>query len=106
MNYAVIATSGSQYLVSVGDKVELPDLHIDEGNDVTFDRVLFVNSESGVQIGSPVLKDLTVTWKIIKNFSGDKLDVYKFKAKSRYRRKMGFRPHLSLVEITKIGSSK
>lgn len=103
MNYAVVAFAGSQFLVSVGDKVDFPNLNLAEGKEVRFDRVLLARVDSQTLIGNPVVDQFSVLGKVVKNFRGEKLDVFKFKAKSRYRRKIGFRPSLSQVEIIQIG---
>lgn len=105
MDYAVIATSGSQYVVSVGDVLELPTLNLKDGEEISFDQVLLQKIGDEVKIGTPLLSGVLVKGKMVKNYQGEKIDIIKFKAKSRYRRKMGFRAQLASVEIQSIGGA-
>ena len=98
--YAVIRLSSKQYRVTEGDEILVDLLKVKKP---TID-VLLVVSNGKVQIGTPTLNKLLVKVKIIEDeVKGKKLHVYKFKAKSRYRRKMGFRPKYSKILIEKIG---
>ena len=106
MKYAVIQTAGTQYVVSEGDQIEVNKLGVADGEKIVFDQVLVVRSDAGLEIGSPFVSGVKVVGKIVKNFKGEKLDIFKFKAKSRYRRKMGYRASLTLVAIDKIDDGK
>lgn len=103
MNWAVIKFSGKQYLVKVGDKIQVNNLPQNPGEVVNIAQVLLATNEK-VSIGTPVIENFKVTARIIKKFSGRKITVTKFKAKSRYLRDIGFRPKLAEIEITKIGA--
>ena len=104
--FAVIEMQGHQYIVSEGTELivdRLPD-HKD-GDKLTIDTVLATFDEAGnaVEVGAPYLTS-TVTAKIIvADKLGEKIHVHKFKNKTRYRRKIGFRPLQSVLSITKIG---
>ena len=68
-------------------------------------EVLLVVNDKKVLVGDPLVKGASVKLKIIdKEVKGDKVTVSKFKAKSRYRRKMGFRPKYTKVKVEKISS--
>ena len=102
MKYAVVKIQGAQYKVSEGDEIEVNKLSQDEGKEVKFDEVLLAGKDGKVEIGRPIVKEASVSAKIIKQFLGEKLHVFKFKAKTGYRRKMGFRPQKNLLKIEKI----
>lgn len=102
MKYAIIKASGSQFKVSEGDQIEIEKISQKEGEKVEFEEVLLSAADSNLKLGKPVLKDAKVIGTVLKHFLGDKIHISKFKAKTGYRRKMGFRPHLSLVKIEKI----
>lgn len=102
MKYAVVRIQGAQYKVSEGDEIEVSKLPADEGKEVNFDDVLLVGEDGKVKIGKPSLKEVSVSARIVKQFLGEKLHVYKFKAKVGYRRKIGFRPQKTLLKIEKI----
>ena len=98
--YAVIRLSSKQYKVTQGEEI-LVDLIKAKKPKVD---VLLVADGDKVKIGNPTLSESLVKVKIIEDeVKGKKLHVYKFKAKSRYRRKMGFRPRHSKILIEKIG---
>lgn len=89
MKYAVIKIKGKQYKVKEGDEILIGKLEKEEKPQT--DVLLMVDGQD-VKIGKPLLQDVNVKLKILKQEEkGKKLHVYKFKAKSRYRKKQGFR---------------
>ena len=98
---AVIETGGKQYLVAPKDKVIIEKLEAQEGDTVTFDKVLLVANDSNVNVGKPFLSS-KVTAKVLSQGRGEKLTVFKYRAKSRYRRKTGHRQDQTIVEIESI----
>ena len=102
MDYAVIKTGGKQYRVSTGDILEIDKLPQLKESVVTFEDVLLWVTGDQVKIGKPVLSDVKVRAKILEQKKGEKIRVSKFKAKSRYRRTIGFRPLLTKVVIEDI----
>lgn len=102
--YAIIETGGKQYKVQEGDVLFVEKLNVGEGDEVTFDRVLFVSGDKGTTIGSPVVDGATVTAKVEKQGKSRKIIVYKYKAKKNYRRKQGHRQPYTKVVIGKINA--
>ena len=98
MKYAVIKTQGKQYKVKEGDLVTVDNVQDGKLNI----EVLLLVSEKTVKIGKPVVSGAKIKAKVLKNFKGEKIRVAKFKAKSRYRRVVGFRPSLTQIKIEKI----
>jgi len=99
---AVIKTGGKQYKVSPKDKIKIEKLDIEEGKDVVFDSVLLIENGKDVVIGEPMIKDATVTGKVIKQGRADKVMTFKYKSKKRYKVKKGHRQAYTEVEITDI----
>ncbi len=101
MKYAVIRLQGRQYKVSEGK-----DLLVDKMNDLKLvPEVLLVSDGEKVEVGKPVLKSAKVSLKIVKELEkGEKIEVYHFKAKSRYRKHTGFRPQYTRVLVEKISA--
>lgn len=99
--YAVITTGGKQEKVSQGQVVNVELLNLDEGSDVTFKPILIVDGENVIAEGSE-LGDATVTGKVVGLAKGPKVVGFKYRSKSRYRRKWGHRQKYSVVEITGI----
>ena len=97
--YAVIETGGKQYTVREGDLVKVEKLDANEGDAVTFDKVLLVAKDGSVNVGKPYVADAKVEAKVLKQAKDKKVIVYKFKAKKNDRIKRGHRQPYTLVEI-------
>lgn len=102
MSFAVIQTGGKQYLVSKGDKIQIEKLEGEAGGKITFAEVLATISDSEYKIGKPLLDGATVEAIILEQGRGKKIHVLKYKAKSKYRKKIGHRQSFTEIEITKI----
>lgn len=103
--HAVIETGGKQYRVSPGDKVTIEKLDVEPGAPVEFDRVLLVEDEASVEVGHPTIAGAKVLGHVLEHDRGEKLIVFKFKAKSRYRRRTGHRQSRTQVRVTEIQRS-
>ncbi|CAH1201030.1 MULTISPECIES: 50S ribosomal protein L21 [Paenibacillus] len=102
--YAIIETGGKQYKVQEGDVLFIEKLAANDGESVTFDRVLAVSSEQGLTAGTPVVSGATVTAKVEKHGKGQKVVVYKYKPKKNYHVKQGHRQPYTKVIIEKINA--
>ena len=100
--YAIIATGGKQYRVSEGDVLYIEKIDAEVGSTVSFD-VLLVENNGDVKVGTPVVEGVKVEGKVVAQTRGEKIIVFKYKAKKNYRRKQGHRQPYTKVEITKIG---
>ncbi|MBK3493428.1 50S ribosomal protein L21 [Viridibacillus sp. YIM B01967] len=98
--YAIIETGGKQIKVEAGQEIYVEKLNAEDGEVVTFDKVLFVGGEA-VKVGAPFVEGATVTAKVEKHGRQKKIVVFKLKAKKNYRRKQGHRqPYTKLVVET------
>ena len=102
--YAIVETGGKQYRVSVGDTISVERLDGDEGADITLDRVLLLGGDGTPRVGTPVVAGATVLARIEEQFRGEKITIFKYKPKKRYRRRMGHRQSLTRLEITGINA--
>jgi len=102
--YAVIATGGKQITVREGETVAVEKLSQQPGSEVVFEQVLFVSKNGKCDVGRPVLDNAAVVGEVVKNERGDKLVVFKFKRRKKYRSKTGHRQTHSLVKIKEIRS--
>lgn len=100
--YAIIKTGGKQYKVAEGETVQVEKLDAEIGAEVVFDEVLTVVNDADVKIGKPVVEGAKVTAKIVEQGKAEKIFVFKYKAKSNYRKRQGHRQPFTAVEITKI----
>jgi large subunit ribosomal protein L21 len=100
--YAVIATGGKQYRVSVGDEIFIEKLAGEAGDAVKFSEVLMVSDDTGTQVGTPTLDGVAVDAEIVKQGKQKKIIVFKYKAKKGFRRKKGHRQPYTRVRINAI----
>lgn len=99
--YAIVKTGGKQYCVEVGKKISVEKLDVEVGSEVTLDEVLFIGGDK-VEIGAPLVKGAKVTAKVLEQGKGKKIRIFKYKAKSNYRRRQGHRQPFTLLEVTAI----
>lgn len=100
---AVIELGWNQFNVRVGDVIDVKKLQADvdsKGNT----QALLISDEEGkdTQIGTPLLEGSKIEYKVLEQFKGAKVRVFKMKAKKRYMKNVGFRPHLTKIEILSI----
>lgn len=100
--YAIIETGGKQYRVTPGQTVDVDCLNIIEGETVELDKVLMLGDEKHTTVGTPTVEGAKVIAKSQGTVRGDKVIVYKFKAKVRYRRKTGHHQLYTRLTIDKI----
>jgi large subunit ribosomal protein L21 len=101
MTSAIIRTGGQQYRVSEGDTLRIASLTGEAGQSIVFEEVLALGGDT-VTIGQPLVKGAKVTAEIVRHGRGEKLVVFKFKRRKRFKRKNGHRQHLTSVTITSI----
>ncbi len=102
--YAVIETGGKQYKVSEGDVLFIEKLDVQEGETVTFDKVLILADGENVTVGAPAVAGATVTAKVEKQGKSKKIYVFKMKRKKNERKKKGHRQPYTKVTIEKINA--
>ena len=104
--YAIIETGGKQYKVQNGDQIRVEKLDAEIGSTVVFDKVLAAGEGSDIKVGTPYLDGLTVEADVVESGKGDKVIIFKYKAKKDYRKKQGHRQPYTLVEITSVAGVK
>ena len=101
--YAIIETGGKQYKVEQGDVVFVEKLGVEEGETVTFDKVLVVGGDD-IKVGTPYVDGASVEASVVKNGKDKKIIVYKYKSKKGYHKKQGHRQPYTKVEIKAINA--
>ena len=100
--YAVLETGSKQYRVSAGDRLEIERLPVEAGKPVTFDRVLLVNNDGKLTVGSPTVASATVEADVVEHIRGEKKVAYKMKRRKGFRKTIGHRQELTVVKIKEI----
>ncbi|MFA5009026.1 MAG: 50S ribosomal protein L21 [Candidatus Paceibacterota bacterium] len=99
---AVIKTGGKQYKVAPGQKIKIEKLKEQEGNEVIFNEVLLIENDKNITIGTPLIEKAKVTGKVLKQDRHEKVVIFKYKPKKRYKVKKGHRQPYTEIEILKI----
>src|SRR4030066_1705094 len=94
MKYAVIRTGGKQYKVMEGQTLVIEKVDVEKEKPIEFDQVLLLVEDDKAKIGQPIL-EAKVKAKVIDHIKGEKIDVFKYKAKTGYHRKIGHRQNLT-----------
>jgi large subunit ribosomal protein L21 len=102
--YAVMETGGKQYRVTAGDTLEIEKLEAEPGSIFTFDRVLLVNNDGILTVGSPTVAGARVIADVVEQTKGDKKVIWKMKRRKGYHKKQGHRQKLTLVKIKEIAA--
>jgi large subunit ribosomal protein L21 len=98
--FAIIETGGKQYMVCVGDVVEVELLgDLKEGDKVEFDKVLMVDNGSDTTIGEPYIKGASVKATYQKLKKGPKITIVRYQQKSNRDRRVGHRQKYAQVKI-------
>ena len=101
--YAVVETGSKQYRVTPGMTIDVELLPAEAGSDVELERVLMIGGEGAeVRIGTPVVEGARVVATVAEHHRGEKVIVFKMRAKKRYRRKRGHRQELTRLTIKEI----
>ena len=102
--FAIIETGGKQYKVEKGATVEVEKLDAEDGSTITIDKVVLISDNDDVKIGTPYVSGAAVVAKVLGQIKGEKIRVYKMKAKEHYQRTAGHRQKYTNLEITEIKS--
>ncbi|MFC1921588.1 50S ribosomal protein L21, partial [Chloroflexota bacterium] len=97
--YAIIETGGKQYKVSSGQVIDVDRMGIMEGNTVEIDRVLLIGNDDNVTVGTPTIEGAKVLATSQGEGKAKKIIVFKYKPKTRYRKKTGHRQHYTRLTI-------
>jgi large subunit ribosomal protein L21 len=101
--YAIIETGGKQYRVSPGDVLDVDRLADSAlGDTVGIDKVVLLSQDDQVAVGAPYLQGAKVVAKVVGEPKGEKIKVFKYKPKVRYRRMRGHRQLYTRIEIERI----
>ncbi len=101
--YAIVEIAGQQFKVEKDQKVFVHRLAQNEGDVVTFDKVLLLDNGT-VTIGAPAIKGAGVTAKILRHLKGDKVIVFKKKRRKGYKKKNGHRQYLTEIQVETISA--
>ncbi|HAB32264.1 MAG TPA: 50S ribosomal protein L21 [Cryomorphaceae bacterium] len=100
--YAIVEIAGLQYKVQKDQRVYVHRLEGNEGDKLTFDRVLLAEEKDEVTVGAPVIEGATVKASILAQVKADKVIIFKKKRRKGYEKKTGHRQPMTQILITDI----
>ena len=100
--YAVLETGSKQYRVAAGDTLQVERLAVEAGKPFTFDRVLMINNDGKVTVGSPTVASASVVADVVEHIRGEKKLTFKMKRRKGYHKSIGHRQELTVVKIKEI----
>ena len=103
--FAIINIAGKQFRVEEGDQIKVPHLSTDAGKSLAFDKVLLINDGKKVQLGSPLLSNVSISATVVEHGRGKKIRIFKKKRRKGYRRNNGHRQNYSLIKIDSISTT-
>ncbi len=100
---AVIELGGNQFIVRAGDVIDVKKMDA-EVNATISTQALLTSDEEGkeTKVGSPLVEGSKVELKVLDQYKGKKVRVFKMKSKKRHMKNNGFRPHLTKLEVTSV----
>jgi large subunit ribosomal protein L21 len=104
--YAIIEIGGKQYKVVPKQTIEVERFDVPEGDKVELDKVLFIGGDKDTLVGKPIIKGAKVVATSLGEAKGEKIIVFKYKAKVRYRRKKGHRQTYTKLLVNEIVKGK
>lgn len=100
MAFAIVETGGKQYKIAEGDVFKIEKLKDHKaGDSVVFDKVLVLDDGKTTKIGTPYINGASITVDLLEEGKGKKIHILKYKAKSRYKRRLGHRQPFAKVEV-------
>ncbi|MCI6161064.1 MAG: 50S ribosomal protein L21 [Prevotellaceae bacterium] len=102
--YVIVEINGQQFKAEQGKKLFVNRIKdAEEGQSVEFDKVLLVDNEGTVTVGTPTVEGAKVVCEVKRPLvKGDKVIVFKMKRRKDYRKKNGHRSHFTEVEIKSV----
>ena len=102
--YAIVEINGQQFKVEEGKKLFINHIReSEEGQTVEFNKVLLIDNEGVVTVGTPTIEGAKVVCEVINPLvKGDKVIVFKMKRRKDYRKKNGHRQQYTQVEIKSV----
>ena len=104
-SFAIVETGGKQYRVHEGDTIRVESIGGDEGDTIDLESVKLISLDGETSVGTPNVEGAKVQAEVVNKGKGKKIVVFKYKAKTRYRRKNGHRQNFTDLRIIDISVS-
>ena len=100
--YAIVRDRGMQYRVETGKTLNIDLLDAEAGSQIELNEVLLVGGTDEVKVGDPLVSGALVRAEIMGPVKGEKIVVFRYRNKKRYRRRTGHRQQYTRIKISEI----
>lgn len=100
--YAIVRDRGMQYRVETGRTLSIDLMDAEPGSQIELNEVLLIGGTDDVKVGSPLVSGALVRAEVIGAIKGDKIVVFRYRNKKRYRRRTGHRQQYTQIKISEI----
>lgn len=100
--YAVVRTGGKQYTVREGQQLDVETLPAEQGSEVELTDVLLIGDGDQITVGAPNVAGARVVFEVLEHGRAKKVTIFKFKSKTRYRKKNGHRQPFTRLAVRQI----
>jgi large subunit ribosomal protein L21 len=100
--YAIVEIAGKQFKAEKGRYIYVNRLDAEENANLEFDKVLLIDTDNGISVGTPTVEGAKVEAKVLQHLKGDKVLVFKKKRRKGYQKCNGHRDYLTKIEISNI----
>ena len=97
--YAIVDIAGQQFKVEAGKQIFVNRQAAEVGSSVSFDKVLLLDNEGDVQVGTPYIDGAAVSATVVEHCKADKVIIFKKKRRKGYQKKNGHRQYLTKLQI-------
>jgi large subunit ribosomal protein L21 len=104
--YSIIEQGGLQFKVTPGATITVPLITAEKGSEISIPKVLLPVDGDAVKVGTPCVKNASVTAKVIDHVKGDKILIVKKHRRKDYQRVNGHRQKYTKLEIVSINTGK
>ncbi|PTM06078.1 MAG: 50S ribosomal protein L21 [Bacteroidetes bacterium] len=101
--FAIVEIAGHQYKVQKDQRIYVNRLQAEEGETLSFDKVMLTDNNGKVEVGAPVIAGIKVDAKVVQHLRADKVLIFKKKRRKGHQKMNGHRQYISQIEITAIG---
>ncbi|HPE40032.1 MAG TPA: 50S ribosomal protein L21 [Bacteroidales bacterium] len=100
--YAIVEIAGQQFKIEKDHKIFVHRLKAEEGSQITFDRVMLVDNDGSIKVGSPTVTGASVSATVLNHLKGEKVLIFKKKRRKGYQKMNGHRQYLTAIKIDDI----
>ena len=100
--YAIVESGGRQYRAEEGHSFSVEKLPHEVGEQIELENVLLLANGEEVKVGQPTVTGVSVKATVVEQYRGEKIFVWKYKPKKRYRRRQGHRQNYTRLRIDEI----